>query len=218
MTFSSCLADDLTPVVVDTSVLINLHACSYGCQIVDALPNNIYVPAIVADELKHETSTTKAEYKFLRDLVRANKVHLAALRGREFELFANLVSERPTLGDGEAATIAVGVCRRHLPIIDDRRGRLRAEALFDGKSPGWSLDLLCHPQALRVLGIHQAVDALYLALRDGRMRIHEDHCDHVVSLIGVQRALECNSLPRYKVRQSRWRASLNATVAFRSVG
>jgi hypothetical protein len=60
------------------------------------------------------------------------------------------------------------------------------------------------PETTAKLGPALSIDAIYLALRDGRMRIHESHCDDVVSIIGAQRALNCKSLPGYKVRQERW--------------
>lgn len=206
MTYSSSLADDLSPLIFDTSVLINLHASTYGGRILTALPHEIFVPEIVAAELEHETSKINGEHQFLRELVASGKVRLIALNEREYEVYATLASGTPSLGDGEAATVAVAACRNHLPVIDERKGRLRAQAHCGGRQPGWSLDVFRHPQVVAILGVTDSIDALYFALRDGRMRIHDDHCDHVVSLIGVQRALECNSLPGYKLRQKDWQA------------
>ena len=212
MTCSSSLADKPTTLVLDTSVLINLYASRYGSRILDALPNDILVPEIVAGELERETDKTKGEQQPIQDLVATWKVSLVGLNKREYQIFGSLVSGGPSLGDGEAATIAIGVCRRHLPIIDDRRGRLQAKAHLAGKCPGWSFDIFRHPRVVAALGTTDAVDALYFALRDGRMRIHEDHCDQVVDLIGVQRALQCNSLPRYKMRRDYWRMTIDARV------
>jgi len=59
MTISSSLMNDETPLVLDTSVLINLHACTYGERILSALPHGIVIPQIVANELEHETSRAK---------------------------------------------------------------------------------------------------------------------------------------------------------------
>ena len=217
MTYSSSLTNNQTPLVLDTSVLINLYASRRGSHILDALPNDILVPEIVAAELEHETSQTKGEQQFLQDLVATCKVWITALNEREYQVFGSLVSGSPSLGDGEAATIATAVCRCHLPIIDERQGRVQAQARCSGNSPGWSFDIFRHPRVVAVLGTTDAVDALYLALRDGRMRIHEDHCEHVVSLIGIQRALDCNSLPRYKVRRDHWRMTNDGRVRCRPV-
>lgn len=204
MTYSSCLSDDLSPLILDTSVLINLHASTYGGRILLAVPNDILVPEIVAAELEHETGKANGEHQFTQDLVATGKVQLVALSKREYEVYATLVSGNTSLGDGEAATIAIAACRQHQPVIDESKGRLQASTHCPGYQPGWSLDLFRHPQVVKALGLTESVHALYLALRDGRMRIHEDHCDRVVDLIGVKRALECNSLPGYKARRQQW--------------
>ena len=205
MIYSNSLANELNALVLDTSVLINLQASRHCGRILDALPNKIVVPEIVASELKKESETTHDNQRVLRDLVTQPKVCLVALDEYECHVFGSLVSGSASLGDGEAATIAIGSCRGYLPIIDERRGRLKAQEYCSGKSSGWSFDILRHPRVLETLGKTDAVDALYFALRDGRMRIHEDQCEYVVSLIGVKRALKCNSLPRYKVRSNEWR-------------
>ena len=216
MTYSSYQISFLTPLILDTSVLINLHASRYGGRIIDTLPNAIMVPEIVASEMEHETSKTKGGQQFMKDLVHTNKVSLATMNKCEYGLFESLVSGSPSLGDGEASTIVIGVSRGLLPVIDERRGRQRAHVYLSGKHPGWSLDLLRHPQVLADLCPSEACDALYYALRDGRMRIHESHCDAVVSVIGIQRALECSSLPKYKARQSGWQVSVDAKNRCRS--
>jgi len=48
------------------------------------------------------------------------------------------------------------------------------------------------------LSDEDAIGALYLALRVGRMRIPEEHCDEVVKLIGIERAKECSCLPKHR--------------------
>lgn len=204
MTYSSSLSDDPTPLILDTSVLINLHASRHGEHILAAVPNDVLVPEIVAWELEHETSKLNGEHQFLRELVAAGKVKVALLTEHEYEAYATIVAGRTSLGDGEAATIAVAAARNLKAVIDERKGRQKAEIECAGRIPGWSLDLFRHPRILATLGDDTATEALYLALRDGRMRIHDDHCDHVVGLIGLERALECNSLPGYKMRREKW--------------
>lgn len=204
MTYSNFLADNLTPLILDTSVLVNLHASTHGMHILSCLPNDILVPKIVAAELEHETSKNNGEHRFIQDLATSRKVRLITLDEREYGVFEKLVSGSPSLDDGESATIATAACRSYLPIIDERKGRLRAQEYVPDKQLGWSLDLFRHPKVVAELGAALSTDALYFALRDGRMRIHESHCDHIVSLIGVQRALDCKSLPGYKIRREQW--------------
>ncbi|MGY4379505.1 putative nucleic acid-binding protein [Bradyrhizobium sp. i1.3.6] len=55
MSCSSSLIDIADPLILDTSVLINLHACKYGERILASIPNDVVVSEIVAGELEHET-------------------------------------------------------------------------------------------------------------------------------------------------------------------
>ena len=209
MNYSSSLANDLTSLVLDTSVLINLHASRHGGRILDSLPNEILVPGIVVAEFQRDTSRAQGQHQFIQELIAARKVRVATLSEAEYQVFDRLASGSPSLGDGEAATIAVATHRLLLPVIDDQRGRLQAQASCPGKRPAWSLDFFRHPAVVADLGTACASDALYLALRDGRMRIHEDHCDFVVRIIGVQQALECTSLPKYRERRDLWKTEVD---------
>ena len=204
MTYSSPIINDVRPLVLDTSVLINLHASKHGVSVLAALPNAILIPSIVITELENETSKSNGEHKFIQDLLSSGKVKSADLSDAEYKVFGHLVSAIPSLDDGEAATIAIAATRNILPIVDERKGRRQAQILCAGQLPGWSLDLFMHPHVIANLGEADSADAIYLALREGRMRIYEDHCDHVVGIIGPHRALECNSLPGYKTKQQRW--------------
>jgi predicted nucleic acid-binding protein len=203
----SSLADDTSPLVLDTSVLINLHACSFGEQVLSALPNDVAVPDIVVRELQHETSRTNGEHQFLGALIAENKVDVITLDDAGWSLYETLITTAPSLGDGEAATIAVAVANARKPVIDDSKGRKRFEAFDGDKGVAWSLDVLTHPVVQHELGGDAAVEAVYLALREGRMRVDEGRCEEVVSLIGVERALKCTSLPGYKSRRDLWQKS-----------
>jgi predicted nucleic acid-binding protein len=213
MTFSSSLTEEQGPIILDTSVLINLHASTYGTRILSTLPNKVLVSEIVAAELEHETSRLNGEHKFLRGLIASGNVHLVSLAEDEQEAYAKLVSGSVSLDDGEAATIAIASSRGIRPVIDERKGRLVAQAGCLKRGPCWSLDVFQHPQILSSFGEDDAVEALYLALRDGRMRICESHCEHVIGLIGPDRALDCKSLPGYKVRRVAWEALTSQAAA-----
>ena len=198
MTYSSSLIDERKPFALDTSVLINLHACTLGDQILAAIPNDIVVPRIVAEELENETSRENGEQNFLFDLITNHKVTVVDLAGKELELFEDLTSGSPSLDDGEAATIAIAVRRELLPVIDEKKGRKCAAKLLNRQNPAWSLDLLRHPVVLGALPETQCTNALYLALRDGRMRIPREKSRTIINILGINRALECRCLPNYK--------------------
>ena len=198
MTYSSSLTDDFRPLVLDTSVLINLYACAYGEHILTAIPNCIIVPQVVAAELEHETSRKNGEHGFLHGLIAGGKVTLGEMTDEENALFANLTSGSPSLDDGEAATIAIGAKRQLLPLIDDRKGRAQAIHVLRGQEPGWSLDLFRHTSVTSALGETAAIEALYLALRDGRMRVPVESTGYIIDLLGSERARDCTCLPDYR--------------------
>ncbi|WP_186090939.1 DNA-binding protein [Burkholderia gladioli] len=200
MNCSSSLIDILDPLVLDTSVLINLHACKYGERILTTIPNDILVPEIVAGELTHETSRRNGEYRFLHALVADGIIALVGLNDSEYRIFHELTSTSPSLDDGEAATIAIAASRHIRPVIDERRGRTRASALMQSLMPYWSLDLFRHPAVIAMLGDEPAVEALYHALCDGRMRIPSESADNVIALIGMERSRDCTCLPGYRER------------------
>nr|WP_047168236.1 hypothetical protein [Sphingomonas sp. Y57] len=204
MTCSSSLCDVLYPLVLDTSVLINLHASTFGEQVLRLIPNDILLPETVVAEINKETGQTNGESGFLQDLITNDVVKVVQMDEAQANLFETLICSPNSLDDGEAATIAVALLQGFLPIVDERKGRARAQSLMNGEAPAWSLDLFVHPAVQTGLIGNRYTEAVYLALRDGRMRIDETRCDAVVQLIGVERAKECTSLPNFKTRHKSW--------------
>jgi predicted nucleic acid-binding protein len=204
MTCSSSLSETLTPIVPDTSVLINLHACSFGEQVLRSIPNEIVVPDVVVTELDHETSRANGENDFVQNFISQGIIQVASLDDGAYRIFETLIASPGSLDDGEAATIAVAATQGLVPVIDERRGRARAEAVMNGKFPAWSLDLLVHPAVQAGLPGGAYIDAVYMALSEGRMRIDEERCDAVVALIGIERAGRCTSLPGFRLRRQIW--------------
>lgn len=200
----SSLSDTPTPLVPDTSVLINLHACTFGEQVLRAIPNDIILPETVVAELNHETSHANGENGFIQRLIAENVVKVVDFNDEGYLIYNSLVRGQGSLDDGEAATIAVAVSRGFMPVVDERKGRARAQDLMNGQAPAWSLDLLVHPAVQSALVGEGYIEAVYLALREGRMRIDEERCDAVVQLIGIERAKDCTSLPGFKARRESW--------------
>lgn len=204
MTCSSSLSDTVKPLVPDTSVLINLHACSQGVQVFRSIPNKIVVSDVVAAELDHETSHANGDNHFLRNLVSMGLVEVVHLDDQAFRIFEMLTAAPDSLDDGEAATIALASTRDFVPVVDEHKGRRRAAALMNGQAPAWSLDILLHPAVQAGLPDGAYVDAIFQALSEGRMRIDEARCDAVVALIGPDRAVHCPCLPGFKSRRIAW--------------
>jgi predicted nucleic acid-binding protein len=185
--------------IIDTSVVINLHWCTYGAEILSAIPNKVAVAEIVAAELDNERSRKTGEHGFLDSLVNAGTVEIANLTEEEYKVYWELVSGSPSLDDGEAATVAVAASRNLFAIIDDKKGRKGALSRTKEEA-GSSLDLFRHTAVLANLGNMHALEALFRSLRDARMRIATERAEEVIALIGIDRAKECKSLPKYKER------------------
>jgi predicted nucleic acid-binding protein len=185
--------------IIDTSVVINLHWCTYGAEILSAIPNEVAVPEIVAAELDNERSRRTGEHGFLERLIAAGTVEIVNLTEAEYKVYEELVSGSPSLDDGEAATVAVAVSRNLFAIIDEKKGRRVALSLTK-EEPGCSLDLFRHATILAKLGNEHALEALFRSLRDARMRIATERAEEVIALLGIDRAKECKSLPGYKER------------------
>ena len=142
----------------------------------------------------------------MQSLISQRKVRLIELDCNALKIFEKLV---PTIDDGEAATIAIAISQGYLPVIDDGKGRSLAVKYIPDKPPAWSLDLFLHPGVRDALSSEDYINALFLALSKGRMRINEALCDKVVGIIGIEYALQCTSLPGYKGRKEAWLEQLS---------
>ncbi|QXF12350.1 hypothetical protein [Sphingopyxis terrae] len=123
---------------------------------------------------------------------------------RAFGIFEQLITGSPSLGDGEAATIAIAATGNHIPVMDDRKGRSCGTPILGQADLPWSLDLFLHPDFRATLADAEYLETLFQAFRKGRMRMDEERCDAIVSVLGIERALQCSSLPNYKARRKIW--------------
>ena len=198
MTSLNSLADDVITLVLDTSVLINLYASKFYKRILGAIPNQVWVPRTVVDELERKPNIGEDDRQFIHYLHSQDRIHLIELADPAFKLYKRLSSGARSIDDGEAATIAIAATCGHLPVIDDLKGRRLAIEHLAEISPWWSLDLFLHPMVKAKFLKDKHIEAIYLALKDGRMRIDSNRCDEVVAIIGPERALKCPSLPDFK--------------------
>jgi predicted nucleic acid-binding protein len=209
MTFLRFPASETVPLVLDTSVIINLHASTYGHEILKALSNDVLVTDIVVRELEHQTSRENGDHQFIQELMNASVIKTMSLDDQGYDLFARLVTQTASLGDGEAATIAAAYHQGATPVLDDKKGRTVAQGVLPNTPLLWSLDMFFHPLAQNALGKSGVAEAVYLALREGRMRIDEAQCEAVVGLIGSTKALDCICLPNFRARRTEWLSELH---------
>jgi predicted nucleic acid-binding protein len=185
-------------VVADTSVIINLNATERAADILKGLPFKVLATDIVAGELSEDRKSGRRDRELLDGLVRSGHVTIVSLSGISLELFGDLVigSADQTLDDGEAATIAFAVEHESMPVIDERKGQKICRQRFPGLQTLTTVDLLANPGVATVLGRDPLAEAVFLALRNARMRVAFERLSWVVDLIGNERASLCPSLPK----------------------
>lgn len=195
MTYSSCLNDTLDDLLLDTSVFINLSGSGVISDILNALPHRILMTQEAAGELVPTARSGRNDLLVLQSEVAAGRIELLNLAASARLRFARLISdsERP-LGDGEAATIAAAETQDGIAVIDDRRARIIGSTGYLASS----IDLFAHRNVIGNLGHRKLADAVYFALKNSRMAVQENQREWAISLLGIERALECNSLPRHR--------------------
>jgi predicted nucleic acid-binding protein len=193
-----CMPEKRRIVVADSSVIINLNATERASDILDGLPFKVLVTDTVAGELSEDRKSGRRDRELLDALVRSGYVSIVSLSGASLELFGDLVigSADQTLDDGEAATIAYAVEHGSMPVIDERKAQKICRQCFPSLQTLSTVDLLADPGVANALGRDHLAEAVFLALRNARVRVVFERLSWVIELIGNERASLCPSLPK----------------------
>jgi len=184
--------------VADTSTVINLIATGCAPAIIRALPDRLVAVDIVAAEIELGRARGRKDADRLKELAAAGFVEIAALSEVGLRHFEELVigPAASTLDDSEAATIAYAVQEAGSALIDERKAvRIGAER-FPKLGIASTVDILFHPGVREGIGAETLARAVWNALQVGRMSVLPHQVGLVVQLIGLERAAECQSLPR----------------------
>ena len=194
----SCLIDPTAPVVIDASTVINLNATACGPRILKAIPNPFIITDVVQGELLEDRRNGRHDGQLVAELVAAGLISVAKLEDLTESHFEELVIGRgdATLDDGEAATIAYGVEKGAIALIDERKAARICGERYPQLVVGNSFDMLAHSAVLAALGDGATSDAVFNALRFARMRVPSSALKWVTELIGPERAAMCECLPR----------------------
>lgn len=204
MTFSSCLTDQDEVVVLDASVIINLLATGHAREILNALRARLLVTEQVVREIGRGAANGRREFEQLSRLTDEQVLKVSELSGPSLESFFDVVSgdTSASLGDGEAATLALAHCNGFSAAIDEKKATRIAGARFGSLRLLTTVDILAYESVRDALGHEALADATYKALRFARMQVWEHQFDWVVQLIGLDGATACPSLKRHMRRQS----------------
>lgn len=198
MRYSSCLTDQESLLVLDTSVIINLYASKGAFDVLDALTNPVVVTDVVINELRGEHNASEEQRAMLEGFLTDGRIKIVSLKEQGLEIFARMISSPCSLDDGEAATIAYALENDAVPVLDERKGTSKYLDECPAYAVPSSIDLFLHPSVMARLGTDRLGNLLYLSLKDARMRIPLDARDDVIDMIGIERAMDCRSLPGYK--------------------
>ena len=192
------LADLSSPIVADTSVIINLIATGCPELILGALRKKVVAVDAVPAELDLGRARGRNNCARLSELVAVGLIEITALCDDAAKAFAGLIigPALETLDDGEAATIAFAAKHAGTALIDERKAiRICAER-FPGLRTGSTVDILLHAEVRKKIGQETLATAVFNALQNGRMRVLPHHQAQIVNLIGGERAVQCQSLPK----------------------
>jgi predicted nucleic acid-binding protein len=205
-------SDFRRPIALDASVIINLNATLCAPAILGALPNHVVVVEAVQDEVSKQAHTSKKDGGLLQELIGAGLIKPVSLENRDLERFEELIAGHTadTLDDGEAATIAWAVEHNGIVAIDERKANRVAAQRFPSVPLASTVELLFHDDVVTALGLAQISEAVFLALRDARMRVQNEYLNRVIALLRPEQIEMCLSLPRWRREE--------ACAAFKSSG
>jgi predicted nucleic acid-binding protein len=190
------LADPLPGLVGDASAVINVLASGAA----GALTKSLSAPLRVVSAVNSELANGKKRWSSadqLSALVAAGSVEIVELDKAALECFESLVigPAVDTLDDGEAATIAYAVATGTVALIDEKKGRRICGSRFPELVVHTTVDLLTSAHVVRILGQDALAEAIFKALHAGRMRVPATDYERVMTIIGMERAKLCASLP-----------------------
>lgn len=198
MESQTCLTNHSKLIVVDSSVVINLNASRCIKEILNALPNKLVFVDLVLDELERGKRKGLRKPDDLSDLILIKKIKVVTLGEVALGYFENMVTGTAidSLDDGEAATIAYAIEHNSIALIDERKAIRICSEVYPALHIGCTVDIFMHPNVQKSLGSEGLADAVWYSLQEARMRVLPHHLDWVVKLIGEEKAVKCNSLPK----------------------
>jgi predicted nucleic acid-binding protein len=177
------------------------------------MPNKFLVADVVSRELDRGRSRGRPDADILEELVAEKLIEIVNLDEAAEANFERLVigPAAETLDDGEAGTIAYAAGAGITAVIDERKAIRLCEKFFPKLQIVCTVDILFHAEVRRTLGDGFLADAVFRALKNGRMRVLPQHVKSVVDLIGAARAAECHSLPKLAREMRRSVSTMDAT-------
>jgi predicted nucleic acid-binding protein len=121
-----------SPLVIDTSAVINILGCGAGRSLLRSLGRTCIVEERVLGKLTYHPIALRDAHQEIQDLVREGLLNVVRMDDDDYELFLELSasSGHPGLGVGESAAIAIAARRGHFLVLDDRKARRRTATRY----------------------------------------------------------------------------------------
>ena len=203
MTFSNYLTDPNSVLVLDASVVINLMMTGQSSAILNALNIPLIVTDNVVREIEQGAAVGRPEFGLLNHAINDQTLRVEGLEGKALVTFFDLVAgdTANSLGDGEAATLALADGRGFIAAIDEKKATRIASERFQELKLVTTIDILAQESVCNELGEAKLIDAIFDALRFARMQVRDYQFDWVSRLIGNEKVDACPSLSRYARRR-----------------
>lgn len=204
MTFSNYLIDPNSVLVLDASVAINLLSTGQFSAIIRALCLPVVVTDSVVQEIERGAAGGRQEFALLTKAINDQILRVEKPDGPSLATFFELVSgdAASSLGDGEAATLALADESGFIAAIDEKKATRIATERFKSLRLVTTIDLLADERIRVALGEDMLATAIFDALRLSRMQVRHDQFAWVLSQIGNAKVEACPSLRRHARNQS----------------
>jgi len=178
-------------IVLDASVLINILGSGSPADLLAAIGHQLIIPEPTLAEVSFDPSAKQPAAARTVELIEAGLLTAVPILGEAARLFSLLAAE---MGDGEAAAVAYAIETEAFVAIDDRKARRVALPLIRKEPAFFTLDLLLSDQVVSTCGKAFALDAVFQALVNARMRVPHQYRAALVRLLGPEKAEQCPSL------------------------
>lgn len=190
--------------VLDTSVAINLVCTGMADDILVALGSKVHLPARVLSELRNGRAYGHNQADVIERLLDRDLLELVPLQDDSLTAFFELVSgtTAESLGDGEAATIAIALKTRSIAVIDEQKARKIINKRHQSLPTIMTMDLLMKQEATQAFPRERIERAVIDALQFGRMQVATRHYTWLVERLDGKTLESCPSVRRL-IRQSK---------------
>ena len=175
------------PLVIEASSFVNLSASGFADRILEAVPMEVLMPSPIVRELKQSIKLGYNDALALLPLLEHEVVASIDVPNQAQANYFQLVSgsSMTSVGDGEAATLAISETLKCWAVIDERKTQVIGASRFPNLKFASTVDLISHSSAVGALSDRELINALLAALEVAHMHVEDRHLDWVAQKLGL---------------------------------